>query len=176
MRRVLLALALLLMHAVPAGAQLAELRPGTRVRIRAPSAVAGPLEGAVILRTPDTVAVTRPDAAPISVPIAAITSADVSRGRSRSAGAVRGALWGIGVALLLGVATALVPDDRSGDCGDEPTDVGLLVGMPIAGLLVRAPIGALIGAGRWERIAIPVRTTVGPGGGRRVRLALSPVF
>jgi hypothetical protein len=173
---VLLTFAILLLQAVAAvaaGAQLAELQPGTRVRIRAPSVVAGRLEGIVILRTPDTVAVTRPDGAPISVPIVAITSADVSRGRSRSAGAIRGALWGTGVALLLDVAAALAPDDCTGDCADEPTDVELMVGMPVAGLLVGAPVGALIGAERWERIAIRVRPAVVPGEGRGARLSLS---
>jgi len=77
------------MPAARAAAQLIELQPGARVRVRAPGVVAGRLEAVVIARSGDTVTLTTPRGAPIPVPLGAITAAEVSRGRRVRVGAVR---------------------------------------------------------------------------------------
>lgn len=184
MRRILVAATLpllasllaLLLPLAGAGAQLAELQPGTRVRLRAPSAVAGCLEGTVVTRVADTVTVTRPNAAPVPIPLAAITSVEVSRGKSRSAGAVRGALWGGGVGLVLGVLAAAAPNECTGDCEDEPTDTEMVVATPIVSALIGAPVGAIVGAERWVRLSIPGRAPRVPGRSGQLRVALSIRF
>jgi len=169
------AAALLLTPLASAGAQLAELQPGTRVRVRAPSVVAGRLEGVVVQRVADTVVVTRPNAGPVSLPIAAITRAEVSRGRSRGAGALRGALWGGGVGLALGALAAAAPNECNANCEDEATDVGLVVGTPVLGAAVGAAVGTAVGAERWVPLRVPVRATFAPRRGS-LEIELSVTF
>jgi hypothetical protein len=169
MRSALITTLWLLLLSTAGGAQLAELQPGTRVRLRAPDVVAGRLEGVVVARGADTLALTRPNAVPVGIPLSAITAAEVSRGKSRRTGAVRGALWGAGVGVALGVLAAVAPDDCSGEeCEDVPSDVETIVIMPIASALTGAAIGAVVGAERWERLAIPTRAALAPGAARRL--------
>ena len=152
--------------AIPrARAQLTELQAGARVRVRAPAVVAGRLEATVIARSPDSVTLTTPRGAPITVPLAAVTSADVSRGRSRRDGAVKGLTWGTGVGLAMGVLGAVGYDASSDACGVEPCDNELTSGEFVAasvmtGALLGTAIGAIVGTEHWERLTLPARVVV----------------
>jgi len=103
-RRVLPALVLLL--AGQAGAQLRELQPGARVRVTAPAVLGGKLEGMIIGRRGDTLSIVSHDAAPVDIPISALSRVEISRGKSRAAGAKKGFLWGLAIGLPVGLATA----------------------------------------------------------------------
>ena len=156
--------------AAPLGAQLAELQPGARVRVRAPEAVAGRLEATVIARTGDTVTLTTPRGASILVPLSAITAAEVSRGRSRRDGAVRGLTWGSGVGLATGLVGAAGSNEDSRvceaeGCYDDLSPAGYITVGVVSGALTGAAIGAIIGAEHWERLTIPARVAVRPSRG-----------
>jgi len=143
-----------------ADAQLAELQPGARVRVRAPEVVAGRLEATVIARSGDTVTLTTPGGGPIPVPLAAITAAEVSRGRHRRDGAIKGLAWGTGVGLSVGLLGAVGSDAGSDACGAEPckndlTSGEIVAGAFMTGAMLGAGIGAIIGAEHWERLTIP---------------------
>ena len=146
--------------AVPrAGAQLAELQLGARVRVRAPAVVAGRLEGTVTARSLNSVTLTTPRGAPVPVPLAAITAAEVSRGRSRRDGAVKGLAWGAGVGLAVGILSAVTYDAGSDTCGTEPCDNSfspgeVVAGAYMAGAMLGAGIGAIKGAEHWESLTI----------------------
>jgi hypothetical protein len=89
----------------------------------------------------------------VQLPLSAITSADISRGKSRSQGAIKGALWGGGVGMLSGLFS---------DSSTE-TDVSrgeVLAEVALAGIISGAVIGALVQSERWERLDAPVRTSL----------------
>jgi hypothetical protein len=160
--------------AVPAHAQFKELDPGTRVRLQAPSAVAGKLVGVVIARSGDSLTVSRSNAMPVTVPVSSLTSLEISRGKSHGRGALKGALWGGGVFLVLGVVMPIEECDEntpSNICGDESRAEGV-VWAATGGALTGALIGAIIGAERWERAALPLQLGVRPLSGGGVRVAV----
>jgi hypothetical protein len=89
------------------GAQpLSELAPGARVRIRAPGIVAGRYTGTVLSRTADTLVVASSAAAAARVPVSSLTSVEVSRGKSRSRGVLKGIAWGAPIGLAVGLLAA----------------------------------------------------------------------
>lgn len=173
--RRLLTLALLALPLASVDAQLAELTPGTKVRLRAPTAVAGQLKGLVIARTNDSVTVTRENATPVAIPLAALTSLEISRGKNRLRGAGKGALWGAGSASVL---FALIPADdcAAGESGPacETLSVGESVALgAIGGAIWGVLIGALVGSEHWERAILPSQVTVAPAPrGRGLQLGL----
>lgn len=157
------ALAACLLPPTRAGAQLAELQPAARVRLRAPGVIAGRLQGVVIARTADTVTIATPSAAPLQVPLARITSAEVSRGKSHRDGALKGLKWGTGLGLVSGILGAIGYEECTGDdCRDELTRGEAFTTSLVGGALVGAGIGAMIGSEHWERLDLPVRNTVRP--------------
>ncbi|MEO7711461.1 MAG: hypothetical protein ABIV10_00925 [Gemmatimonadaceae bacterium] len=139
-------------------AQVSEIQPGARVRITAPGIVAGRYAATVLSRTADTVRVSAPDKVPFDIPVRRITSLEVSRGNSRTLGAVRGVLWGLGIGLAVGTIVA-VTDDGSVTYGTRNT--GEILGFSVlSGSFYGAIIGAIVGRERWERFDMPVRTTL----------------
>jgi hypothetical protein len=160
--------------ASPAHAQFVELDPGTRIRLRAPAAVAGQLTGVVIARSNDSLTVSRSNAMPVTVPFTALTSLEVSRGKSHGRGALKGALWGGGVFLVLGLVLPIEECDESTPsniCGDESRAEGV-VWATTSGALTGALVGAIIGAERWERAALPLRVGVRPLSGGALSVAV----
>jgi hypothetical protein len=162
------------------GAQpLSELAPGARVRIRAPGIVAGRYTGTVLSRTADTLVVASSAAAAARVPVSSLTSVEVSRGKSRSRGVLKGIAWGAPIGLVVGLlaAAALSSDPDYG--GLEETSKGEFVAQSFAGGAIwGAIIGAIAGSERWDRYDLPTRTSlwrpITPGGGARlgVRVAV----
>ncbi len=146
------------------GAQVAELRPGVRVRVRAPSTVAGRLTGTVIARSADSVSLASPNAVPMQVPLSALTSVEVSRGKSRRDGAVRGVLWGAGVGAGFGLLVLAAPDyceqayAPGTPCSRNEDASAMVLGSVLTGAL----IGAIVGRERWERLSLPGRVSITP--------------
>jgi hypothetical protein len=166
--RSIIAIACCSAMAIPrADAQIPELQPGARVRVQAPKIVGGWLEGTILSRSRDTVTLTTPRRTSIPVPLAAITAADVSRGRSRGDGAVKGLAWGSGVGLAVGLLSAVSYDTGSDACGAEPCDNELTSGQVVAGSFIigaalGAGIGAIKGAEHWDSLTIQTYVAVRP--------------
>lgn len=166
--RPLALLALVVGAAWPLPAQLAEVQPGVKVRIRAPSAVGGQVQGFVATRSRDSLSLSTGQGPLVSLPLAAITSAEVSRGKSRADGARRGLLWGAPIGLLVMLADAPTGESRctSETCGDELSDAQRIVVGVVGGGGWGAGIGALIGRERWQRLEVTPRLSASVSRGR----------
>lgn len=165
----------LLLPLAPAAGQVAELQPGARIRVRAPTVVAGRVDGTVIARSADSVTMTVPGGPSLRLPIAAITAAEVSRGRSRRDGAMKGLAWGTGIGAALGLLSELggeeCPDDR---CDDGYSTGEYLAASLVSGAALGAGIGAIVGAEHWQRLQLPARLALRPGrNGLTLALALA---
>lgn len=148
---------------VTASAQLAELQPGTRIRIRAPGEIAGRLTGVVTARTADSVTITRQNAAPLAVAVSKLTSLDISRGKSRLRGAGKGTLWGVGAGLLLGLTPGSKSSCAYGTQSCTPISRGEVIGTMVTGsVIIGAAIGAIVGSEVWDRAMIPARVALLP--------------
>lgn len=155
---------LLSVPTVSLGAQLAELQPGTKVRVQAPGAIAGRVTGLLLARTTDSITMTRPNAAPVSIPLRSLTSLEISRGKSRWRGAGKGALWGSGsMAVLFAIVPPSECRDREGRtaCEDLGRGESMVIGA-VGGAFWGAVIGALIGSEHWDRAALPTSVGVVP--------------
>lgn len=159
-----LALSIVVLSGVsaPARAQLTEVQPGARVRIQAPGVVAGRYVGTVLTRSADTLELGTPGTAPIKVALARISSIEVSRGSSRSLGAMRGVAWGAPIGLLIGVIAAAGTDSDPycfDNCSTSGSDKAAFVAAStLGGALWGAGIGAIVGRERWERFDVSPRT------------------
>ena len=140
----------------PAAAQVSELRPGAYVRIRAPGVLNGEVECTILARDRDTLRVARPGSAPIVVPLASITRAAVHRGRTRGAGVRKGAKWGAGVGLGLGLFNIGFSDCSGTHCETSDNVAGVAAFTAI-GAGVGALVGTIVRAERWERVELPPR-------------------
>jgi len=171
---ILVATVLLPTLAQPLGAQdsvtLAEVQPGARVRVEAPGIVAGRYVGTVLARGTDTLKLGNSSGAPVALPLRAIRSLEISRGKSRSAGALRGMMWGVPIGVALGVFAVATTDDCDA-CFESTSDAEGFALLAASGLLWGAGIGALVGRERWERFDLPVRTAFRVGR-RDVALAI----
>ena len=146
--------------ATPAEAQVM-LQPGAKVRITAPTLGVKRFQGTII-SVSDTIDVARGDAR-VKVPAAAVTQLELSRGKSRLAGAGRGALWGGGIGLAFGAITSGLRDDAEVVCEDGAGCEGYSMGEWLAintasGALWGALIGAIVGKERWDTIPVPGTT------------------
>lgn len=158
----------LIMCADEIRAQGTEIVPGARLRIAAQGVVAGQLVATVLSRTADSLVLGGPGMQPLTVAVSRLTSIEVSRGKSRLDGAIRGIKWGVPISV--GFASLIAPGLTRCDlvagvrrCGLEASTgdkVGFaLVGGPLVGIFYGAPIGALIGAEKWERFEPITRTS-----------------
>lgn len=141
---------------------LAEVQPGARVRVEAPGIVAGRYEGTVLARSADTLTLGNPSGAPVALPLGAIRSLEISRGKSRTTGAVRGMMWGAPIGAALGIFGIATAEECTG-CFESVGDAEALAAFTIAGLLWGAGIGAIVGRERWERFDLPVRAAFRAG-------------
>lgn len=149
---------------VAASAQLAEIRPGARVRIRAPGEIAGRLTGVVLTRSADSVTIAGSGQTPVAVALAKLSTLDISRGKSRSGGALKGVAWGAAVGLGFG---AIVPIDAENCSGGltrcKPISRGQFMQLMVLSSVVwGAGIGALIGSERWDSAVLPARVALFP--------------
>jgi hypothetical protein len=141
-------------------AQTLELEPGAKVRVVAPALWAARYQATIGARRGDTLSLVRQKAAPIDVPLGSVTRIDVSRGRSRRAGAIRGIVWGAGVGVALGLvnATGYGRDPTTGcrtiACGPNIFADG--ASFVFGGTLWGAGIGAIAGRESWQRVINPL--------------------
>ncbi|HYW51292.1 MAG TPA: hypothetical protein VE861_11830 [Gemmatimonadaceae bacterium] len=146
-------------------AQQRDLKPGVRVRVTAPTIFASRYEAVIGTRRGDTLSLVRGDAQPIDVALSAATRVEVSGGKSRWAGAKRGAMWGVGIGVILAGLNAIVPKEyRMGTTDCNATTCQSSVGkdaaeLTIGGAIWGVGIGALIGRERWQQVAPIVQTT-----------------
>jgi hypothetical protein len=109
---------------------------------------------------------------------AALSELNVSRGKSHSAGALRGAMWGAGLGLGVGLMFAAVPNSerhsQSGyGLGPPTAEEGILLGCG-GGLVIGLSLGGLAGTERWDSVRIPASIAVVPVGRRLgLRFALN---
>ena len=141
---------LLLLAPMCLGAQMLDVQPGARIRVRAPALVAGRVDGTVIARSGDSIIVATPSLTQYRLSLASLASVEVYQGRSRSLGALKGALWTAGITVPLVAATEL---DQSSDVNRGELIVAAAVIYGGTGAL----IGALIGADSWKSHAIAPR-------------------
>jgi len=160
------ALAALWLSAAPVEAQGRsmpdEVQPGARVRVRAPGIVAGRYVGTVLTRSGDTVSLGSPAGAPFAVPLSRMSSLEVSRGKSRMDGALRGIAWGAPIGLGLAVvAYGLGNYVECPTCNDEPSRAEGVALITLSGAVWGAGLGAIIGRERWERFQLAPRAALG---------------
>lgn len=155
---VVLALALCIVP-IETRAQVTEVQPGARVRIRAPGIVAGRYAGTVLGRTADTVRVGAPGKTPLDIPFSRITSLEISRGDSRALGAVRGALWGGGIGLGSALIVGTSIEGKAVAASDTISTAQLVWETTIGGIFLGGIIGAIVGRERWESFNAPGRTS-----------------
>ena len=155
--------------AATAGAQVV-LQPGAKVRVTAPTAGVQRFEGTVVAAG-DTLDVARGNAR-IRVATSAVTQIELSRGRSRSAGAARGALWGAGIGAVLGAVTYTSYKDGCEDSLSiyddvcDPITPGLYVASAaLGGAFWGTIVGAIVGRERWDTVMM---------GGTRTSMAMTP--
>lgn len=167
--RILLRVAMLLACAptARASAQLAELQLGARVRVRAPGEVAGRLTGMVLSRSADSLTMSRPNATPLTLAIAKLSTVEISRGKSRSRGALKGIAWGAASGLGLGL-TPITESTCTGGTSAvrgtcEPVSRGSFIWTMVVGsVTIGAGVGALVGSERWQGGLLPTRVAVVP--------------
>ena len=162
--RACIGLLVLAAGASTARAQLTEAQPGARVRVQAPGIVAGRYVGTVLVREPGMLRLGGPDAAPIDVPIDRITSLEISKGKSRLAGAGRGIKWGLPIGLAFGLISASTASEESriywdGGYQKDTVSKGEIVALfSFAGAFWGAAIGALIPKEQWAHFDLAPRT------------------
>jgi hypothetical protein len=144
----------LVVPASRADAQITSLVQGVRARVRAPGSLRGRVTGVVVSRTADSLSLATEIGVPIQVPLAGLTAVEISQGRSRTRGAMKGALWGGGIGALSG----LFSDSGSADASRGEVFAAGVIG----GVIVGAVIGAFVQSEQWERIDLSVRTAVLP--------------
>jgi hypothetical protein len=159
-------------------AQFAEVQPGARVRLSAPSALGQTLTGTVLARPHDSVTVARQGTLPVTIALADLRSLEISEGKSRSAGAKRGAIIGGSILGVLGIVAAAAAEsckpDVVFDCYEFSWSA---VPLTIAsGALYGAGIGALIGREKWQTLRVPASVSVRRMSGGRVGVGASMQF
>ena len=119
------------------------------------TAAAEAITGKVVAATPDTVEIALDNGARTTVVVRTVRRVDVSRGgKSRGAGARKGALWG---AIIAGAAGAILSIASREELGEDGASVGEAAALGAwSGGLFGGLIGSGIGAARagehWETV------------------------
>lgn len=170
--------------ALQASAQTSELRPGVKIRITAPGIVANRFEGTLLARTADSITVGSSNVQPLTIPLASVESVEISHGKSRAKGAIKGLEWGAGLGGVLGLAIMNAPTCTGSRytsnlvCNVPPTTgqkTAAVGAMTFGGIFWGSIIGALIGSESWDRFDLAPRTAFEMHSGRPA-LSLSLAF
>jgi hypothetical protein len=151
-----------------------EIRTGSRVRLDAPGYVGDRMVATVISRTDDTLTVASQSAPSIAVPVARITRLEVSRGDSRTAGALHGIKIGVPIGAVFGVLGLLLIDDCN-SCSSPPNRAAIVPAFAASGAFYGAIIGALVQREQWAPFALTPRVSF-DAGASRAALALHVRF
>ena len=138
-----------------------EIRAGSRIRLDAPGIAPKHLVATVISETRDTLEVTSQDAAIFAVARDRITRLEVSRGDSRSAGAVHGMKWGAPIGLGTGVLLVALSDDCK-TCTNQPSAGDAIGTMAGVGIFFGAVIGAILQHEQWVPLALTPHVSFDP--------------
>ena len=165
--------AIALVSACSLNAQIPTLSGGTRVRLWTRGAGAA-ISGRVFSQTGDTIRIASNEVVH-TVPTASIARIDVGSGRSRGAGAIRGARIGalsLGGFCLVVCGGAYLADTDHNNFGDFVVFVGAFA---YSGAFYGAIIGAIAGTERYataypDRVALRIAPVT--GGKRQIGLAL----
>jgi hypothetical protein len=158
-RPALLGIAAMLLGAGALGAQSSaaapELIAGSRVRVEAPGVVPHHFIGRVLLPPSDTLLLASQNGPPVTIRTSKIVSLDVSRGRSRPNGALRGVLLGTPVGFGLGMLFGSSPRcDVACPFLVRPPRRHYGGSGAVAGALAGLFFGAIIGHERWSRVSL----------------------
>jgi hypothetical protein len=138
---------------------IGDLTPGMHVRVDAPGVVAPRFVGTVLLPPADSLLLASPDGPPVVLRPSQITSLEVSRGRDRRKGALRGLLVGAPVGLAIGTT---LPGNEAGPpecrCVVRERRLSYAVAGALVGAATGALIGSLVGPERWVRLPLPGRS------------------
>jgi hypothetical protein len=151
-----------------------EIRAGSRVRLDAPGIVGDHMVATVIARSDDTLTVASQNAPPIAVPTSRITRLEVSRGDSRTAGALHGIKVGVPIGAVFGVLGLLLIDDCN-YCESPPNRGAIIPAFAASGAFYGAIIGAIVQHEQWAPFALAPRVSFDPAR-QRGTLALSARF
>lgn len=147
-------IAVLVCVASVAEGQVAELLPGSRLRVQS-SAIPRRVEGTLMSHEGSSLIIAASGALRTNVPISSITQVRVSQGKSHGAGAVKG----MKVGAIVGSVVGLLVVASYGNGGASANPVGDLVGfattMALGGAMYGLPIGAIVGAERWTTVYQP---------------------
>lgn len=140
-----------------------QVHSGSRVRVRAANVV-GEITGKITSRTDETFVIDDERGSVYTVPLAALSDLRVSRGVSRSRGALEAAVWGGGLGLGVGFLFAALPDaaHNSGGWIGTPSNAEFIQIGSGAGLVIGAALGAVGGHEQWEPLRIPASIAVFP--------------
>lgn len=104
-----------------------------------------------------------------------IVELKISRGRTWTAGARKGAIWGGGLGAILAVGIFSDPEPDNYYTSDSKNE--LATSMLVGSLIWGVGIGALVKAEDWESLPVRPRFAVSPSsGGVGVSVAFSPSF
>ena len=146
-----------------------DLRPGMRVRFRAPAVAPDRFVGTIRWLTPDSIAVDTPDHRLATVPRSPITAMEISLGTSRARAVRRGLMWGVPVGAAIGaLVSATIRDPRA----PFPVQSCACIGGADrrAAILVFTALGGVFGAGfgaanpseRWRSVPVPTEPQAAP--------------
>ncbi len=155
--------ACLLIPWVSASGQFAELRPGARIRFRAPGEVAGRVTGTVLSHGADSLVVASPNLPPISVRMAQLSALEISHGKSHGRGALKGLAWAVPIGLGLGLLP--IDDDPCSNTSPSchPPSRGVIVGTMVLGSAIwGVGIGAIVGSEQWDSMTLPAKVGLVP--------------
>lgn len=151
----------LLVAVLSCGAAIASaqnIHEGIGVRVRAPSVLFARFEGVFLGRQGDTLIFGNDERGPIRVPASAITSLDVSAGKSRAQGALRGALWG-GLTMAA-LALSMVNDPEVYDPQVDGSKFSYITDVGMGGAMLGAAVGVLVPRRIWKHSDARVFMTV----------------
>jgi hypothetical protein len=176
MRRLVLFAALMLLPLFQTSAQLTPLVTGSKVKISGPVSFAGraagtgTVKGFVLGVTSDTLLVRSLDGMSMTrVPLSDVTSVDVSLGKDRMRGSLRGTAIGAISSAALFALTPIECDGhgRGPDCladGSKPSRGSYVTCGTLGGAMIGALIGAYVGVERWQRFTLASRVQVASRG------------
>jgi hypothetical protein len=144
-------------------------QPGARVRIQAPGAVAGRIVATLVRRSGDTLTLTSDGGATFDLPLARVSSLEVSLGKPRRRGAIRGALIGGPAGLIVRALT----NTEHQSCGSrncalqndyvlvrKGASPGQLAASTVVGAALGAGIGAWISREAWTPMSHAPRVSI----------------
>ena len=121
-------------------------------RVRVWTAAAEAVTGRVVAQTADTLQIAADGKEPVTVAVPTVRRVEVSRGgKSKGAGAKKGALWGAIISGAIGAVLLPLQIGESGQSVGEAVALGAWSGALFGGL-IGAGVGAARAGEQWEQV------------------------